>query len=137
MRKNDDAVSPVVGVILMVAITVVLAAIIAAFVFGMGGGIKKTYVVAATATAINDTASRVTYQGGTDASSLDYVTISLNGAAVTCGAACGGTSADGVAVTVGNSTTITGGITGVKNDHIVVTGYFMDGTSQVILETDV
>ena len=35
--KNEDAVSPVIGVILMVAITVILAAVIAAFVFGLGG----------------------------------------------------------------------------------------------------
>ncbi len=34
--KEDDAVDPVIGVILMVAITVILAAVIAAFVFGMG-----------------------------------------------------------------------------------------------------
>lgn len=36
-RKDEDAVSPVIGVILMVAITVILAAVIAAFVFGLGG----------------------------------------------------------------------------------------------------
>ncbi|WP_462271820.1 type IV pilin [Methanohalophilus sp.] len=36
MFKKDDAVSPVIGVILMVAITVILAAVIAAFVFGLG-----------------------------------------------------------------------------------------------------
>ncbi len=35
-RQNEEAVSPVIGVILMVAITVILAAVIAAFVFGMG-----------------------------------------------------------------------------------------------------
>jgi flagellin-like protein len=35
-ERNDEAVSPVIGVILMVAITVILAAVIAAFVFGMG-----------------------------------------------------------------------------------------------------
>ena len=34
---NDNAVSPVIGVILMVAITVILAAVIAAFVYGMAG----------------------------------------------------------------------------------------------------
>ena len=48
-RKNEDAVSPVIGVILMVAITVILAAVIAAFVFGMAGNIQKSKVVAATA----------------------------------------------------------------------------------------
>ena len=36
-RRNEDAVSPVIGVILMVAITVILEAVIAAFVFGLGG----------------------------------------------------------------------------------------------------
>lgn len=35
-RKNDKAVSPVIGVILMVAITVILAAAIGSSVFGMG-----------------------------------------------------------------------------------------------------
>ena len=35
---DDDAVSPVIGVILMVAITVILAAVIGAFVLGFGGG---------------------------------------------------------------------------------------------------
>ena len=36
LKEEEDAVSPVIGVILMVAITVILAAVIAAFVFGMG-----------------------------------------------------------------------------------------------------
>jgi len=34
---DDDAVSPVIGVILMVAITVILAAVIGAFVLDIGG----------------------------------------------------------------------------------------------------
>ena len=34
---DDEAVSPVIGVILMVAITVILAAVIGAFVLGIGG----------------------------------------------------------------------------------------------------
>ncbi|MFP4631952.1 MAG: type IV pilin, partial [Halobacteriales archaeon] len=35
-REDDDAVSPVIGVILMVAITVILAAVIGTFVVGLG-----------------------------------------------------------------------------------------------------
>ena len=38
LLKDDDAVSPVIGVILMVAITVILAAVIASFVLGLGPG---------------------------------------------------------------------------------------------------
>jgi len=36
LTERDDAVSPVIGVILMVAITVILAAVIASFVLGLG-----------------------------------------------------------------------------------------------------
>ncbi|MFB6224001.1 MAG: type IV pilin, partial [Haloarcula sp.] len=34
--RGDDAVSPVIGVVLMVAITVILAAVIGSFVVGLG-----------------------------------------------------------------------------------------------------
>ena len=66
-NKNDEAVSPVIGVILMVAITVILAAVIAAFVFGMAGNISKTKIVAATAQQPAANSIVVTYQGGQDA----------------------------------------------------------------------
>jgi flagellin-like protein len=36
IKEDEQAVSPVIGVILMVAVTVVLAATIGAFVFGLG-----------------------------------------------------------------------------------------------------
>ncbi len=39
--KDRKGVSPVIGVILMVAITVILAAVIASFVFGMGSKVKS------------------------------------------------------------------------------------------------
>ena len=39
---DDDAVSPVIGVILMVAITVILAAVIASFVLGLGNEATNT-----------------------------------------------------------------------------------------------
>ncbi|PSP69505.1 type IV pilin [Halobacteriales archaeon QH_6_68_27] len=39
---DDDAVSPVIGVILMVAITVILAAVIASFVLGLGQDATNT-----------------------------------------------------------------------------------------------
>jgi flagellin-like protein len=42
LLSDDDAVSPVIGVILMVAITVILAAVIATFVLGLGDQITTT-----------------------------------------------------------------------------------------------
>jgi flagellin-like protein len=38
---DEDAVSPVIGVILMVAITVILAAVIGTFVLGLGQGVQS------------------------------------------------------------------------------------------------
>ncbi|MBX0302842.1 type IV pilin [Haloarcula salinisoli] len=40
LLADDDAVSPVIGVILMVAITVILAAVIATFVLGLGDSLS-------------------------------------------------------------------------------------------------
>ena len=40
-KSDDRAVSPVIGVILMVAITVILAAVIGTFVLGLGEGISQ------------------------------------------------------------------------------------------------
>jgi flagellin-like protein len=40
--KDDKAVSPVIGVILMVAITVILAAVIGTFVLGLGDQVQDT-----------------------------------------------------------------------------------------------
>jgi len=39
--QDDEAVSPVIGVILMVAITVILAAVIATFVLGLGDSLSN------------------------------------------------------------------------------------------------
>jgi flagellin-like protein len=41
MLQDDKGVSPVIGVILMVAVTVVLAAVIGSFVFGLGDGLNQ------------------------------------------------------------------------------------------------
>lgn len=42
LLRDEDAVSPVIGVILMVAITVILAAVIATFVLGLGDQVSNT-----------------------------------------------------------------------------------------------
>lgn len=42
LLSEDDAVSPVIGVILMVAITVILAAVIGSFVLNLGGSLNDT-----------------------------------------------------------------------------------------------
>lgn len=75
-RRNEEAVSPVIGVILMVAITVILAAVIAAFVFGLGG--QQVAAPTASITAANnpDTSSvadlKIQHKGGDMLKATDW-----------------------------------------------------------------
>ena len=134
-KKGEDAVSPVIGVILMVAITVILAAVIGAFVFGMGSGVSKTYTVGVTARQVNSTAVDVTYQGGPDASSVSYMNVSING--IYFGTD-GGVSEDSNMTLQGNVgemvTCADAGITSGQN-HVIVVAAFLDGSQQVVLDT--
>ncbi|MBP2145903.1 flagellin-like protein [Methanofollis sp. W23] len=129
-EKNDEAVSPVIGVILMVAITVILAAVIAAFVFGMAGNMSGTKSVAATAShSVDNNGNQiitVTYQGGSDAGLVQNVTVNVN---------------DGNKVpfpgniTVGDSMKINKSVEKGNRNHVVATAKFTDGSDQVILDT--
>ena len=134
MRKNEDAVSPVVGVILMVAITVVLAAIIAAFVFGMGSSIKKTYMVAATATQTNATNIRIVYQGGPDNDSMSALACNMGPGFVNQPL---NTTGQTVGVSPGSSLECASCGTSTKSDSVTCTATFTDGSKQVVLDTSV
>ncbi|MDF1532268.1 MAG: type IV pilin N-terminal domain-containing protein, partial [ANME-2 cluster archaeon] len=142
--RDEDAVSPVIGVILMVAITVILAAVIAAFVFGMGSSLSKQYVVAATVSQISSSKIDITYAGGPDADALDYINISVvpsSGGAENTSVSIGDMG-DEIGVTpttqnprVGTSVSVYQLDAFAGRDHVVLTATFMDGTQQVILDT--
>jgi flagellin-like protein len=145
-RKNDEAVSPVIGVILMVAITVILAAVIAAFVFGMSGNISKTKTVAVTAQKLDSTHISVMNQGGQDQSSMVSFNVTTSPNPV---ANCKATPATtytaapftgicqlnpaAVGSTVSMETTVANGYS--TRTEVVVVGTFNDGTTQVLLDT--
>ena len=131
--RNDEAVSPVIGVILMVAITVILAAVIAAFVFGMAGNISKTKVVAATAQQSTADKITITYQGGQDsATCIGIVWTSTSEAGSALSGTTMGSTTGTAKLTVGLTDTI-GGTSG--KDHVVGTAYFADGSQQVIYDS--
>jgi flagellin-like protein len=138
--KREDAVSPVIGVILMVAITVILAAVIAAFVFGMASGVSKTKNVAATARKVGSLVS-VTYQGGPDDVVVQNLSFSFNdnGTQFVSGAAglvASGTA--GIKPYVGQSfSTSCLPLACPTSYHVTSTATFTDGSSQVILDTNV
>ena len=141
------------------AITVILAAVIAAFVFGMSGNVAKTKVVAITAERQSGTVFTVMNQGGQDNPTFDYGVVTVKdatGAVVTysvatsgkgCGAGVLGCHADdstALATTAGAGElghsvgdTLTGTFTGGDPGKIKVTivGHFTDNTAQVLLDT--
>ena len=78
---EERAVSPVIGVILMVAITVILAAVIGAFVLGLGGETQETPQVSLSFSGDADEVT-VAHRGG---DTLDTDDLELRGSAVTDG----------------------------------------------------
>jgi len=124
-RENEDAVSPVIGVILMVAITVILAAVIAAFVFGMAGNVQTTKTVAVTTAQAGENVT-IVFQGGADANSVTWLNWTVDGNATQGG------SEKEPSVGFTNSTEI---LKPGDANHVVVVASFTDGTSQVVLDT--
>jgi flagellin-like protein len=146
--KNAEAVSPVIGTVLMVAVTVILAAVIASFVFGSATNIQKTKIVAATANLETTGSIAIVYQGGQDDQYLSYITINApNGTAIfytssedgeltLCPPAGCNTVSDQKKPNMGAIMKLNKGPDWPSGQrHIVVVGAFNDGVSQVILDT--
>ena len=78
-EDSNRGVSPVIGVILMVAITVILAAVIGAFVLGLGDQVSNNAPQASFEFEFeNDRNATVTHGGGDDIEA-DTITVTLNG----------------------------------------------------------
>jgi flagellin-like protein len=135
-------VSPVIGVILMVAITVILAAVIAVFVFGMTDEVQTTKVVSMTGSVINNEIS-ATVQGGTGVGDIRELLFKVNGTKVTNGkiflngvaapAPAGGNAGDNPyvgTVAVGDIFSIDG----VSSGDLLVVATFSDGSEQIVFQ---
>jgi archaeal type IV pilus assembly protein PilA len=130
MKNNraEHGVSEVMGTILMVALVVILAAIIGSMVFGLVGNLQTTNLVGVSAVKYNSTHILVTFTGGEKADQLYNLSVSINGASqisMTQGT---------TPMRVGNSSYFSGATT--RSDHLVITGWFADGTQQVIMDTN-
>jgi FlaG/FlaF family flagellin (archaellin) len=113
---------------------VILAAVIAAFVFGMSGNINKTKVVAATVQKVNATAITVMFQGGQDATSFAGANVTTVPAAQSASPS-GPTTSGWLGTSVGSTTTMYHPTAYGERTEVIVVGHFNDGTEQVILDT--
>lgn len=119
--KKNDGVSPVIGTILLVAITVVLVAIISAVVMGMAGNVGNAHVVGVKVTANSTTPGDilVTITGGADTNLLSKFYVY-----------------NGTNTTVGNKTNPVVGVPyafspGVGQASISIVGQFPDGNQTI------
>jgi FlaG/FlaF family flagellin (archaellin) len=86
MQGNDSAVSPVIGVMLMIVVTVIIAAVVAAFAGGMSSDQKKTPNAVFTVAGVSTSDGTVTFQQtGGDELALNEILIQLqyNGQSIT------------------------------------------------------
>ena len=120
MFKNDNAVSPIIGVILMVAITVILAAVVAALVFGIAGNMGSNHNnIGISEQRINNSAISIMDNTGSTDSALINMTASGDfvGSPVNLG------------INAGNQISLI--LTGNTTHNIIVTANFNDGSSVV------
>ena len=119
--RNEDAVSPVIGVILMVAITVILAAVIAAFVFGLGGSQQAAPTASITVTNNPDSPSmdlKIQHKGGDTLKGGDWKLsiVPIGTAPFFNTSAAGNDLSVGAQVVTTNTTTVTGLINVTNTD---------------------
>jgi len=133
-KRDEEAVSPVIGVILMVAITVILAAVIAAFVFGLSGSQQAAPTASITAANNPDTQAvdlKIQHKGGETLKAGDYkISIVAAGsppAYVTSNSSASGDFAVGNQIITTNLTS--GTSPAVTNSTVTATGaIFASGT---------
>lgn len=125
MMKNEEGVSPVIGVILMVAITVILAAVIAVFVFGLAGDLDSSASKDITLTSGTNAAGNVTYTvfAGTDLGTVTNITAAQ----------------DETTVVLTEDTPTVGSVYDStfqkSNGTITVVANFNDGEAQILLQS--
>ena len=124
-KMGERGVSPVIGVILMVAATIVIAAV----VMGMLGGFKapaSSKTVAISASRVNDTHVDFTL------TAIEPAGTSIKSINCTAGCASGGNISN---PTVGVTWTVQ--TSGTPPVHVVLTAHFTDGTKQVVFDSKV
>lgn len=138
-EMHEEAVSPVIGVILMVAITVVLAATIAMFAFSSTDKIETSKIVSLqSSVSVSDDGSEyvsITVQGGADLSELTALKFTWDGKAAGETAGFNGASKTLSGGALKSTFAVGDTITLKKDGKILkVIGKFADGSDQMLYD---
>ena len=141
--NNDKGITPVIGEILLIAVVVIIAGVIASYVFGMGQNFNRMYIIGTSANQIDSDTIDIAYFGGKDSDFLLYLNVSVRGYFY----ASNNWSLDEQNTFNGDGTTPiqTGTVVTLydntskyithKSDHVLIIASFVDGTKQVVLDT--
>lgn len=126
--KRESAVSEIIGTILIVALTVVLAAIIVTYALSMGSSIPTPHNIALTASQIDQNTIVVIYHGGPDQDRVTSLNITWPSGVIQQ------VNAPRVGDTyrAANPGNVTSG-----NDRILITGHFDKLVNVIVLDTTV
>ncbi|MDD3961314.1 MAG: type IV pilin N-terminal domain-containing protein [Bacteroidales bacterium] len=122
--RNDEAVSPVVGVILMVCVTIILAAVVAAFVFGMSGEQKGGHAIGVKPTYSSGDIV-LTYYGGDGDNLLLGIDVTLNDIA----------QPTWVPATIGETKSFTGPY--IKPTKALIVAHYSDGSEYIVINGEI
>jgi flagellin-like protein len=123
--QQNRGVATVIGVILMVAITVILAAVVATFVLGLGDQVSNTAPQATFTAEYNDTAGQLTVTHSSGAT-LQAGQVKINGQPWADVAGIG----DGSELSAGDSVTVAA----APGDTVRITWVSEDGTDSTTLK---
>lgn len=119
---HEHAVSQVVAVVLMVAVTAILAGIVASLCLSITQPLPETHSIGAKAERIDGTIA-VTYYGGQDARKVHHLNWTIDGVEQTHW------------LTPQAGSTATGTATAGPSCRVMVAATFHDGAGQIILDT--
>ena len=132
LRSDDRAVSPVIGVILMVAITVILAAVIGSFVLGIGGQQEAAPQASITITENTDGDVNINHRGGDSFTNSSTANLTITNGTATA------TATDNLTFSAGDTINTTGITNSEDNTGIEASGHVdvvwegPQGTEQII-----
>ena len=141
--NNDKGITPVIGEILLIAVVVVIAGVIASYVFGMGETFNRMYLIGTSANQIDTDTIDITYFGGKDSDYVLYLNVSVNGSFYADNSwesyEQNTFNGSGVApIQTGTVVTLyddTSKYITPDRDHVLIIARFVDGTKQVVLDT--
>jgi len=140
-KSTNDAVSPVMGTILMVAIAIMISALVMAMSFGLAEKTRQSYIV--TFQLVDQKADDFTvlFYGGSDIEYLQGVKMMVDGVVYVDynGSLTVGDRwyfKDGqAAVGLGSTGTIISLSPGKNDDHLIVVGRFPNDVEAVLIDT--